>query len=86
MFGIFSNKISVEAILKGKKLDKAIEKGAESYRHFFAQNKPRKTMVGFWLKLFEDDEWIYWGYPKFRMIFSNKRYVDELYKTRKADL
>ena len=86
MFGSLFGKISVNAVSKGKQLDKAIEKECTVFIQNRSENKPRKTMVGLWLILFEDSEWVYWGYPKFRTILSDRRYVDELYKTDKKKL
>ena len=85
MFSLFSKKISVEAVKKGQRLDKAIEKDVNFFLECRLHNKPRKALVGMWLILFEDEQWIYWGYPVFRMLFSDSRVVDVLYKTeRKA--
>jgi hypothetical protein len=86
MFGSLFGKISVNAVSTGEQLNKAIEKECTVFIQKRSENKPRKALVGLWLILFEDNEWVYWGYPKFRTIFSDSRYVDELYKTDKKKL
>lgn len=86
MFSFFqTNKppYSVEKIAEGKLLDKA--KDADVYFFFkhWMEKKPRKAIVGSWFVLYENEEFIYWGMPVFKRIFSDKRIVDVFYKTSK---
>jgi len=83
MFSFFSKAISVKAIKKGKYIDRAIEKNVSYFLNCRLHNPPRKAMVGIWLLFFEDEQYIYWGKPRFRMLFSDEKIVDEFYKTEK---
>ncbi|PIQ29121.1 hypothetical protein COW36_17985 [bacterium (Candidatus Blackallbacteria) CG17_big_fil_post_rev_8_21_14_2_50_48_46] len=56
---------------------------------FFAlrmENRPRKALVGQWLILHEDAQFVYLGYPRFDGILSDSRSVSEFYKTQKSEL
>ena len=89
MFSFFQNDkppYSVEKIAEGKLLDKAKEVDINFFFKHWMQNKPRKAMVGAWFVLYENEEFIYWGYPVFKRVFSDKRIVDDFYKTAKKDL
>lgn len=83
MFSFFSKTISLKSIQKAKYLDKAIEKDISYFLDCRLHNPPRKAMVGLWLIFFEDANYIYWGKPRFRRLFSDDRVVDEFYKTDK---
>lgn len=89
MFSFFQNDkppYSVEKIAEGKLLDKAKEVDINFFFKHWMQNKPRKAMVGAWFVLYENEEFIYWGEPRFKRLFSDKRIVDDFYKTSKKDL
>ncbi|HEY9841384.1 MAG: hypothetical protein ACAI44_07820 [Candidatus Sericytochromatia bacterium] len=56
---------------------------------FFARrmrNRPRKALVGNWMLLYEDQSDVYLGYPRFRGIFDDRREVEEVFRTPKAEL
>ena len=86
MFGFGSKKLSVEDIKKGKHLDRAEEKTVQNFFQNRMTNRIRKAMVGAWYILHEDDDFVYWGKPRFSGIFSNGRIVEQLFKTSKAEL
>ncbi len=86
MFSLFSKRINVKQIQKGRHLDKAIPKTVADFMNKRMKNPPRKALVGLYLVFFEDEAHVYWGRPVFQRIFSNKRVVDEFYKTPRADV
>lgn len=86
MFSLFSKKINVKQIQKGRHLDKAIPKTVDNFMNKRMKNPIRKALVGIYLVFFEDEDYIYWGKPVFQRLFSDKRVVDEFYKTPKADV
>lgn len=59
-----------------------------SVEDFFARrmaNRVRKAPVGNWMVLYEDAEFVYIGYPRFRGLLDNKREIEGLFRTsRKA--
>jgi hypothetical protein len=86
MFSLFSKKINVKQIQRGRHLEKAISKTVDDFMDKRMKNPIRKAFVGIYLVFFEDEDFIYWGKPVFQRIFSDKRVVDEFYKTPKAEV
>jgi len=89
MFSFFqSNKppYSTKKISEGKFLDKAEEVDVHIFFKRWMQKKPRKALVGCWFVIHEDDQYVYWGWPIFKGIFSDDRRVDSFYKTNKEAL
>lgn len=89
MFSFFQNDnppYSVDRIKNNELLDKAV---AAPVHHFFRrwmQKRPRKALVGNCFILHEDEEFIYWGTPRFKKLFSDQRIVDNFFKTSKKEL
>ena len=50
------------------------------------KNKLRKALVGSWIILHEDESNIYYGYPRFKGIFSSDRVVEKIYFLKKKEL
>ena len=89
MFSFFQSDkppYAVEKISNGKFLDKAKEVNVGFFFQHWMQKKPRKALVGCWFILYEDEEYVYWGWPQFKRLFSDKRVAVEFYKTNKAAL
>jgi len=89
MFSFFNkNKppYSVEKIEQGQLLDKATEVDVPFFFNRWIQKRPRKALVGTCFILYEDQEAVYFGYPVFARLFSNKRIVQEFYKVLKKNL
>jgi len=80
------NQIAVSDIERGRNLEKAVEASVENFFAKRMTNRPRKANVGSWMILFETDQFVYFGYPRFRMLLSDAREVDTLYKTSKIEL
>lgn len=58
-------------------------------RQFFAyrmQNRLRKALVGNWLILHEDAQFVYFGYPRFAGLFDDRRMVEVLYRVALGEL
>lgn len=80
---MFTRSYAVHKIQKGKYLQHATEKSIDAFMECRLHNRPRKAMVGLWLVLYEDENYVYWGKPRFRCLFSDKRVVEVLFKTNK---
>jgi hypothetical protein len=76
----------VEEIQKGDKLEQANEVDIHFFFNKRMQNKPRKANVGTWEILYKDNDWIYFGYPKFSSIFSPTRLIESLFKVSRSEL
>ena len=72
---------SVEKISDGKFLDRAKVAGVDAFINCWMQKKVRKAMVGTWFILHENEEFVFWGKPVFKRVFSDKRIVEEFFKT-----
>jgi hypothetical protein len=72
---------SVEKISEGKFLDRAKEAGVDVFFNCWMQKKVRKAMVGTWFILHVNEDFVFWGKPVFKRIFSDKRIVEEFFKT-----
>ena len=89
MLSFFQNgspPFSVYKITEGMFLDRAIEESPDVFFQCWMQKKIRKAPVGTWFILHEDNDFIYWGNPRFRRLFSDKRIVEEFFKTNKKQL
>lgn len=49
-------------------------------------NRPRKALVGNWMILYDDAENVYLGYPRFSGVFSDRREIEELFRTSRPQL
>lgn len=49
-------------------------------------NRLRKAQVGNWLILYEDAEYVYFGYPRFAGLFDDRRLVENLMRVSLSDL
>jgi hypothetical protein len=83
---MFKRTYAVHKIQKGKLLKHAEEASLKHFMHCRLQNRPRKAFVGLYLVLFEDEQFVYWGNPRFWMLFSDRRVVEKLYKTKKEEV
>lgn len=84
MFSFFKNDqppYSVERIEQGQLLDKAEEVTIDVFFKHWMQKRPRKALVGTSFILHQDADFIYWGRPVFKRLFSDKRIVEHFYKT-----
>lgn len=89
MFSFFNKDkppYAVEKIEAGKLLDKATIVDVPFFFNRWIQKRPRKALVGTCFILYEDQEAVYFGYPIFARLFSNKRTVQEFYKVLKKNL
>ncbi len=89
MFSIFNPgkpPYNVAKIGQGKLLEYA--KSADIHQFFQAwmQKRPRKALVGCHFELYQDTEYLYWGKPIFQRLFSDKRVVQEFFKTPLEDI
>ncbi len=50
------------------------------------QNRLRKALVGNWMILHEDAQFVYFGYPRFAGIFDDRRLVEILYRVPLTEL
>lgn len=83
---MFKRSYAVHKIQKGKLLQHAEEATLQQFMYCRLQNRPRKAFVGLYLVLYEDDHYVYWGNPRFWMLFSDRRVVEKFYKTPKAEV
>ncbi len=81
-----SSEISVSEIEKYASSEFAMKSGVDEFFERRMKNKPRKALVGNWEILFENDEHVYYGYPRFRRLFSDERVVEKIYFTPKKEL
>ncbi len=89
MFSLFKNDAppySVRRIQKGELLDKATLAGVDTFFSSWLNKRPRKAAVGCWFILHQDDDFVYWGKPVFKGLFSDDRTVDEFFKTSRMAL
>lgn len=89
MFSLFKNNrppYSVQRIEKGELLDKATLATVQTFFNDWLNKRPRKAMVGCWFILYKDADFVYWGMPVFKGIFSDDRTVESFYKTPKVVL
>src|SRR5690606_17498553 len=90
MFGNLSSlsALDVDRIEQGKYLDQAIEESVDEFFQKRMSNPVRKAAVGHWMILYEDDTYVYYGYPKFShlWLFLSRRNVDELFKVKRSEL
>lgn len=90
MFSLFGppKKIPVHRIKEGKYLDLAQEKTVNSFFKHRMKNKLRKALVGAWYIILEDNDYVYWGFPSFKRVFSDTRLIlrENFYKTNRNDL
>ena len=62
-------------------MDRAKEVDVDVFFTCWMQKKLRKAFVGTWFVLHENDDFVFWGKPVFKRMFSDKRIVDEFFKT-----
>jgi len=89
MFSLFKNNqapYSVQRIEKGELLDKATLKSVHTFFNDWLNKRPRKARVGCWFILYKNEDFVYWGIPVFKGLFSNDRTVETFYKTSKTAL
>lgn len=89
MFAFFQNNKSpyaVERIEEGQLLEKAEEVDIHYFFSCWLNKRPRKAPVGCWFVLHETADFVYFGEPRFKRVFSDKRIVDVFYKTSKKEL
>jgi len=81
-----SSEISVNEVQKYAKAGHAIKSDVNEFFDRRMKNKPRKALVGNWEILYEDEESLYYGYPRFKRIFSDERVVEKVYFLPVKDL
>jgi len=89
MFSFFKKAgppFSVKEIKQDKHLTYAKEVSLELFFKQWMLKRPRKGPVGCCFILHEDEQFVYWGQPVFKGIFSDDRIVDSFYKTSKKAL
>ena len=78
-------KLPVEKISETRYLLQAQPISVPEFFSLRMQNRPRKAMVGNWLVLYEDQVFVYLGYPHFDNL-NDQRSVETLYRISKAEL
>lgn len=74
-------------IQRGSELANARQSSVDEFFQRRIHNQVRKANVGYWVILFQDEEWVYYGRPRFRFaIFFEQRVVDDLYRVRRREL
>ena len=80
-----NKKILVEDITKH--LASAEEATVEEFFTKWMTKPPRKAQIGTWFILHQDETFVYWGKPIMGgFLQMSTRFVEQLYKTKKADL
>lgn len=77
---------AAEAIQQGDLLEYAQPADVDAFFAHRMANKPRKALVGAWFILYENNDFVYWGSPYFRSLWSGQRVVDSFYKTSQPAL
>lgn len=77
--------LPVENISEPQFLKQAKNLTVTEFFHLRMENRPRKALVGLWLIVYEDQSFVYLGYPHFDGL-SDQRSTAELYRIRKSDL
>lgn len=81
-----SDKLIVTKIKQGAQLAHAQETSVNDFFQKRLNNKIRKAKIGAWHILYENDVWIYFGYPKFGGLLDDAQYIDTLYRVKKEEL
>ena len=90
MFSLFKNDrapYSVQRIQEGELLHKATLADVHTFFNNWLNKRLRKSIVGSWVVLHQDDVFVYWGKPIFKGFFRQDKTIVELfYKTPKREL
>lgn len=86
MWRFWKKRFKWSRLEKGKDLQAAQERPARLFVEARLSNPPRKALVGICLLAYEDEDFVYWGYPYFCRLFSDQRCVDEFFKSPRAEL
>ncbi|WCL82884.1 hypothetical protein PPO43_07250 [Saprospira sp. CCB-QB6] len=86
MWKFWKKRFRLSRLAKGKDLDLAQLRSAQQFVQARLNNPPRKALVGICLVVHEDPDFVYWGYPYFCRLFSDRRCMDELFKSPRAEV
>jgi len=78
--------LSVEKIQQGELLDKAKAATLEEFFESWMDRNPKKATEGCWFVLYQNDEFLYWGWSSFKILMSSKPTVKEFFKTPQKDI
>lgn len=81
----FARGVDVEKIAQGQALEIAESISVDEFVRLRMQNRPRKALVGNWFILYQNQDFIYIGSPRFRGL-SDLREVEEIYRVSHPEL
>lgn len=78
--------LSVKKIQNGELLHKAKAASLEDFFESWMDRNPKKAMEGQWFILYQNEEFLYWGWSTFKSLLSPDPTVKEFFKTPLKDV